>query len=85
MIKYRTKQGKIIEAGQFLPPFQIPLGVFNVYSSLDVSTYSGQVWNVQGERVYVKSGERIVQEPNNPNRYHPVAHEVFMRKYELIK
>jgi hypothetical protein len=31
MAKYRSKQINEIEAEQFLPPLQIPKGVFNVY------------------------------------------------------
>jgi hypothetical protein len=33
MARYRTKQITEIEAEQFLPPHQIPKGVFNVYGS----------------------------------------------------
>lgn len=84
MAKYRAKQITEIEAEQFLPPNQIPKGVSNVYGSTDGTTYSGQVWTIQGERVNVKAGEWIVQEPDNPERYYPIADEVFKRKYELM-
>ena len=85
MAKYRSKQINEIEAEQFLPPNQIPKGVFNVYgSSPDGTVYSGQVLTIQGERVNVKTGEWIVQEPDNPERYYPIADEVFKRKYELV-
>ena len=83
MAKYRAKQITEIEAEQFLPPNQIP-GVFNVYGSPDGTIYSGQVWTIQGERVNVKAGEWIVQEPDNPDRFYPIADEVFKRKYELV-
>jgi hypothetical protein len=85
MAKYRAKQINQIEAEQFLPPLQIPKGVFNVYGSPNGEVYSGQVWTIQGERVNVKSGEWIVQEPDNPERYYPIADEVFKRKYELVQ
>ena len=85
MAKYRAKQITEIEAEQFLPPNQIPKGVFNVYDSLDGTVYSGQVWTIQDERVNVKAGEWIVQEPDNPERYYPIADEVFKRKYELVR
>ena len=85
MAKYRAKQITEIEAEQFLPPNQIPKGVFNVYGSLDGTVYSGQVWTIQDERVNVKAGEWIVQEPDNPERYYPIADEVFKRKYELVR
>lgn len=84
MAKYRAKQITEIEAEQFLPPNQIPKGVFNVYGSPDGTVYSGQVWTIQGQRVNVKTGEWIVQEPDNPERFYPIADEVFKRKYELV-
>ena len=84
MKKYKTKQITEIEAEQFLPPNQIPSGVMNVYSSVDGTTYSGQVVTIQGERVNVKPGEWIVRESDNPDRYYPIADAVFKRKYELI-
>ncbi len=84
MAKYRAKQINEIEAEQFLPPLQIPKGVFNVYGSPNSEVYSGQVWTIQGERVNVKAGEWIVQEPDNSERYYPIADEVFKRKYELV-
>ena len=84
MAKYRAKQITEIEAEQFLPPNQIPKGVFNVYCSPDGTVYSCQVLTIQGERVNVKAGEWIVQEPDNPERYYPIADEVFKRKYELV-
>ena len=85
MAKYRAKQINEIEAEQFLPPLQIPKGVFNVYGSPNGEVYSGQVWTIQGERVNVKAGEWIVQEPDNSERYYPIADEVFKRKYELVQ
>ncbi len=85
MAKYRAKQINEIEAEQFLPPLQIPKGVFNVYGSPNGKVYSGQVWTIQGERVNVKAGEWIVQEPDNSERYYPIADEVFKRKYELVQ
>lgn len=84
MAKYRAKQITEIEAEQFLPPHQIPKGVFNVYGSPDGKTFSGQVWTIQGERVNVKAGEWIVQEPDNSERFYQIADEVFKRKYELV-
>ena len=84
MAKYKAKQISIIEAEQFLPPIKVPKGVFNVYCSPDGSTYSGQVWTIQGERVNVKAGEWIVQEPNNPDRHYPISDDVFRQKYELV-
>ncbi len=85
MAKYIAKQRNRIEAEQFLPPYQIPKGVFNVYLSPDGDIYSGQVWTIQGEIVNVKAGEWIVQEPDNSERYYPIADEVFKRKYELLQ
>lgn len=83
MAKYKSKQITEIEAEQFLPPLQIPEGVFNVYE-IAPNIFSGQVWTIQGERVNVSAGEWIVQEPDNPERYYPIADEVFKRKYELV-
>ena len=74
MAKYRAKQINEIEAEQFLPPNQIPKGVFNVYGSPNGEVYSGQVWTIQGERVNVKAGEWIVQEPDNPERYYLLSY-----------
>jgi hypothetical protein len=85
MAKYRAKQINEIEAEQFLPPNQIPKGVFNVYSSPDGTFYSGKVWTIQNQMVNVEAGEWIVQEPNNSNRYYPISDKVFKNKYELIK
>jgi hypothetical protein len=84
MAKYRAKYITEIEAEQFLPPFKIPKGVINVYASPNGEVYSGQVWTIQDERVNVKAGEWIVQEPDNSERYYPIADEVFQRKYELV-
>lgn len=84
MAKYIAKKTKIIEAEQFLPPYQIPKGVINVYGSPDGKTYSGQVWTIQGERVNVKAGEWIVQEEGNPDRYYPIADDVFRKLYYII-
>lgn len=84
MAKYRAKQITEIEAEQFLPPNQIPRGMINVYISPDGTIYSGEVWTIQGEIVNVKAGEWVVQEPDSPERYYPIADEVFKRKYELV-
>lgn len=73
----------IVEAEQFLPPYQIPEGIFNVYEFSE-GIYSGQVWTIQGERVNVKSGEWIVRENDNPKRFYPVADNVFIKKYALV-
>ena len=89
MAKYRAKQITEIEAEQFNPPFQIPKGVFNVYEMGEGTDekptwYTGEVWTIQGEKVRVRAGEWIVQEPDNSERYYPISDEVFKRKYELV-
>lgn len=85
MAKYRQKQINEVEAEQFLPPYQIPKGVFNVYGSPNGEFYFGEVWTILGEKVVVRAGEWIIQEPRNPERYYSVADEVFKRKYELVQ
>lgn len=82
MAKYKAKVLNIIEAEQFNPPLQIPKGVMNVHQMSDKS-YRGQVYTIQGVPVEVKSGEWIVKEPNNDDRYYPIANEVFIEKYDL--
>jgi hypothetical protein len=84
MAKYRAKKINVIEAEQFLPPNQIPKGVFNVYE-IGEGTFTGQVWTIQGQRVTVKPGEWIVQESGNPERHYPIADEVFRGKYEEVQ
>lgn len=81
MAKYRALKLEEIEAEQFLPPYKIPKGVFNVYVSPDGEYYSGQVCTIQGEVVNVKSGEWIVQESENAECYYPIADSVFQKKY----
>lgn len=84
MAKYRAKQIDEIEAEQFLPPCQIPRGIFSVYCSHDGIVCHGHVYNIQGKIVNVKPSEWIVQEPDNPERFYLIADEVFKRKYELV-
>ena len=89
MAKYRAKQINEIEAEQFNPPLQIPKGVINVYemgegTDENPTWYTGEVWTIQGEKVRVRKGEWIVQEPDDSERYYPISDEVFQRKYELV-
>lgn len=89
MSKFRAKQINVIEAEQFLPPLKIPEGVINVYSLGGMNTgapteFTGEVWTIQGEKVRVKSGEWIIQEPDNSERFYPISDEVFTRKYEPV-
>lgn len=85
MAKYRAKKITEIEAEQFLPPYGIPHGVFNVYQAPDGIGYSGEVWTIQGQIVHVKPGEWIVREKDNPERFYPIADSVFRDKYELVE
>lgn len=89
-MKYVAIARNEIEAEQFLPPHQIPKGVMNVYqmgkgTEEDPTWYTGEVWTIQGEKVRVKAGEWIVEEPDMIGRYYPIADEVFRRKYEAVK
>ena len=89
-MKYVAIVRNEIEAEQFIPPLQIPKGVINVYemgkgTNDDPTWFTGEVWTIQGEKVRVKKGEWIVQEPDMIDRYYPIADEVFKRKYEELK
>ena len=88
MATYKAKKINIIEAEQFLPPLQVPKGVFNVYemgkgTEEDPTWFTGEVWTIQGEKVRVKAGEWIVQESGDNSRFYPISNDVFLEKYEL--
>ena len=89
-MKYVAIVRNEIEAEQFNPPHQIPKGVINCYqmgkgTDEDPTWFTGEVWTIQGEKVRVKAGEWIVEEPDMIGRYYPIADEVFKRKYEELK
>jgi hypothetical protein len=79
-MKIRTK--KTIEAEQFLPPHKIPKGVFNVYE-LSEGVFSGQLWH-QGERINIRPGDWIVENPDSSDKYSAINNEVFLEKYEPV-
>ena len=98
MKKYQAKKRKIIEAEQFLPPQQIPEGVMNVYEAPRGATnvpaqvavkgtgiYTGQIQTAQGEYVFVRPGEWIVKEEGHPERYYPIADEIFQELYSEVE
>ncbi len=76
MKKFISKKPKIIEAEQFLPPNNIPSCIFME----DAET--GTIMTIQGQWVKVKSGEWIVREDENPDRYYPIANTVKENLYK---
>jgi hypothetical protein len=84
MPQFKQKEISIIQAEQFLPPSEIPIGVIDAHQDLD-GNWFGYVLTIQGELVKVKSTEWIVQELENRNRYYPIQNEVFCRKYESVR
>jgi len=81
MAKYRAKVIPEIEAEQFLPPDNIPKGVYDVRNITKVTEpiYIGRVLTIQGQEVTVHAGEWIVQESKDPTRHYPIDDSVFKK------
>ncbi len=65
---------KIVDAEQFFHPATAPRGV---RTEEDGRAY---VVTIQGQKVYVKPGEWIVEEPDRLH-YYPIADDVFRASY----
>ncbi len=89
MAKYKYEFGEV-EAGQFIPPYQIPRGVFNVYemgsgTEDNPTWFTGEIVTTTSDvRQRVTAGEWVIEEPEHPNKFYIVLDEVFRRKYRQI-
>lgn len=87
MAKFIVKVIPVIEAEQFIPPNQIPRGVYDIRNVSKVADpiYIGRVLTIQGQEVTVHSGEWIVTESSDDTRHYPIDDLVFQKKYELLE
>jgi len=72
----------IFEAEQFLPPNQIPNGVFNVYEWHD-GIFTGQILTPSGIRKDVRATDWVIT-TDFKDRFDSIPNNVFMEKYEEV-
>jgi hypothetical protein len=80
-MRYRSKE--TVEAEQFLPPNQVPKGIFNL-SKIKGQKLAGSTYNLRGKKVRIIAGSWIIYPKKVlPGRYLVLSDEDFRNQYEI--